>query len=37
MRYDAKNGMEDLKKAQRYLTMFIKWVEGNPDLWRKGE
>jgi hypothetical protein len=37
MRYDAKNGMEDLKKAQRYLTMFIKWVEGNPDWWRKGE
>jgi hypothetical protein len=34
MRYDAKNGLEDLKKAQRYLTMFIKWVEGDPDWWR---
>lgn len=34
LRYDAKNGLEDLKKAQRYLEMFIKWVEGDPDWWR---
>jgi hypothetical protein len=35
LRYDAKNGMEDLKKARRYIDMFIKWVEGDPDWWRK--
>lgn len=35
LRHDAKNGLEDLKKARRYLDMFIKFVEGNPDWWRK--
>lgn len=35
LRYDAKNGLEDLRKAQRYLTMFIKWVEGDVDWWKK--
>lgn len=34
MRHDAKNGVEDLRKARRYLDMFIKFVEGNPDWWR---
>lgn len=34
LRYDAKNGMEDLRKAQRYLEMFIKWVDGDPDWWK---
>lgn len=34
LRWDAKNGLEDLKKAKRYLEMFIKWVEKDPDWWR---
>lgn len=34
LRHDAKNGLEDLKKARRYLDMFIKWVEGDEDWWR---
>lgn len=34
MRWDAKNGLEDLRKAKRYLEMFIKWVEKDPDWWR---
>lgn len=32
LRYDAKNGVEDLKKARRYLDMLIKQVEGDPDF-----
>lgn len=35
LRHDAKNGLEDLKKARRYLDMFIKFVEGDEDWWRK--
>lgn len=35
MRWDAKNGIQDLEKAQRYLAMFIKWVKKDPDWWRK--
>ena len=35
LRWDAKNGLEDLRKAQRYLEMFIKWVEKDPDWWKK--
>ncbi len=35
LRHDAKNGLEDLKKARRYLDMFIEFVEKNPDWWRK--
>lgn len=27
MRYDAKNGLEDLKKARRYLDMQIELME----------
>lgn len=34
LRWDAKNGLEDLRKARRYLDMFIKFVEGDPDWWR---
>lgn len=34
LRHDAKNGLEDLKKARRYLDMFILWVEGNEDWWK---
>lgn len=32
LRYDAKNGVEDLNKARRYLDMLIKQVEGDPDF-----
>lgn len=35
MRYDAKNGMEDLRKAKRYLEMFIRFTSGDPDWWKK--
>lgn len=28
-RHDAKNGVEDLKKARRYLDMLIAQAEGN--------
>lgn len=31
-RHDAKNGLEDLKKARRYLDMQIKKMEGDPDF-----
>lgn len=34
LRHDAKNGLEDLKKAQRYLTMFIRFIEQDPDWWK---
>lgn len=34
MRHDAKNGREDLLKAQRYLTMLIKFKDGDPDWWK---
>lgn len=34
LRYDAKNGLEDLKKARRYLNMFILYVEGDPNWWK---
>lgn len=30
-RHDAKNGVEDLKKARRYLDMMIGKAEGNLD------
>jgi hypothetical protein len=32
-REDAKNGLEDLKKARRYLDMEIERREHNPDWW----
>ena len=33
-RYDAKNGIEDLKKARRYLDMAIKKLEGDEWFWK---
>lgn len=30
MRWDAKDGIQDLKKARRYLDMRIKQLEGDP-------
>lgn len=35
LRHDAKNGLEDLRKAKRYIEMFIKYVEGDPNWWCK--
>lgn len=34
LRHDAKNGLEDLKKAKRYLDMFIKFQQGDENWWR---
>lgn len=34
MRWDAKDGIQDLKKAQRNLEMTIKRLEGDPDWWK---
>lgn len=31
MRYDAKDGIQDLKKARRYLDIKIKELEGDPN------
>lgn len=35
LRWDAKDGIQDLHKARRYLEMFIKLQEGDPDWWKK--
>lgn len=34
LRYDAKDGIQDLKKARRYLDMQIKRMEADPN-WSK--
>ncbi len=34
MRYDAKNGPEDIKKAKRYLDMLEKYNAGDKDWWK---
>ena len=34
-RYDAKNGIEDLRKARRCLDMMIAQLEGDPDWWKR--
>lgn len=33
-RWDAKNGLEDLKKARRYLDMQIRKMERDRNWWR---
>ena len=33
-RYPFKNGLEDLKKAARYIEMYIKYLDGDPE-WSK--
>lgn len=33
-RYDAKDGLQDLKKARRYLDMQIAKMEGNEGFWK---
>lgn len=34
LRYDAKNGEEDLRKAQRYMQMQQAFLKGDPDWWK---
>lgn len=34
MRFDAKNGDEDLAKAARYLQMLREFLKGNKDWWK---
>jgi Protein of unknwon function (DUF3310) len=34
-RHDAKNGIEDLKKAKRYIEMYIKYLQDDPDWWKQ--
>jgi hypothetical protein len=34
VRHDAKNGVEDIRKAIRYATMYREYLLGNPDWWR---
>lgn len=34
-RHDAKNGIEDLKKCIRYLEMYIKYLQDDPDWWKR--
>jgi hypothetical protein len=36
MRHDAKNGLEDLRKARYYLDCLIRKAEGHPQWWRDG-
>src|SRR6476660_9700512 len=36
-RYDAKNGIEDLEKAIRCLEMYIKFLKGDPDWWKRSK
>lgn len=33
LRFDAKNGLEDVRKAKRYCRMFELYLEGNPNWW----
>jgi len=37
MRHRGKNGVEDLRKAERYLRMYIKFVQGDPNWWKREE
>ena len=37
VRHDAKNGIEDLRKAIRYLQMYIKYLEGDANWWKREE
>lgn len=34
-RHDAKNGIEDLRKARRCLDLMIAQLEGDPDWWKR--
>lgn len=37
LRFDAKNGDEDLRKAQRCLAMLRKFVAKDPDWWKRDD
>lgn len=34
-RWKLKNGLEDLAKAKRCLEMYIRFVQKNPDWWKR--
>jgi hypothetical protein len=34
LRHDAKNGLEDIRKAKRYLEMYEKYLQGDKEWWR---
>jgi hypothetical protein len=34
-RYKVKNGVEDVKKAERMCRMLVKQLEGDPDFWKR--
>jgi hypothetical protein len=34
LRYDAKNGLEDIRKAKRCISMLEKFVMGDADWWK---
>jgi hypothetical protein len=34
-RYEGKNGVEDVKKAERMCRMLVKQLEGDPDFWKR--
>lgn len=34
MRYDAKNGVQDVEKAIRCAEMLREYLKGNPDWWQ---
>lgn len=36
LRWDAKDGVQDLAKAARYLSMWRKQLGGDKDWWRQG-
>lgn len=35
LRYDDKNGMEDVDKGLRYFEMYKKYLAGDPDWWKR--
>lgn len=36
LRHDAKNGIEDIRKAIRYGNMYLLYLQGDPDWWKAG-
>jgi hypothetical protein len=37
MRHDAKNGLEDVRKAIRYANMYLLYLQDDPDWWKAGK
>ncbi|WP_298951533.1 DUF3310 domain-containing protein [uncultured Methylobacterium sp.] len=34
LRHDAKNGLEDIRKAKRYLEMYERYLQGDKEWWK---